>query len=101
MLDSSTTAGDTTGYTYDAGGRHADTTDPRGEVTTNCYYDENASGQCAHSAPAGGGIGDDSVLEHHPGHHRRPSGETTTYTYFPGGALDTTTTPAGHGHRCL
>ena len=24
-----------------------------------------------------------------------PSGETTTYTYYPGGAADTTTTPAG------
>ena len=70
------------------------TTDPRGEVTTNCYYDENGSGQCAQSAPASGGSGGDLYTSTTPATTADPSGETTTYTYFPGNQADTTTTPA-------
>ena len=56
QTSSSTDAdGDTTAYTYDPVGNVLTTTDPRGKVTTNCYYDEDGTGQCAHSAPAGGG----------------------------------------------
>ena len=93
VLDSSTAAGDTTASTYDAAGDTLTTTDPRGEVTTNCYYDQNASGQCAHSAPAGGGIGTALYSTTTPATSADPSGETSTYTYFAGGALDISTTP--------
>ena len=85
--------GDVTGYTYDAAGHVLTATDPRGEVTTNCYYDENASGQCAQSAPASGGSGDDLYTSTTPVTTADPSGETTAYTYFPGDQVDTTTTP--------
>jgi RHS repeat-associated protein len=93
VLDSSTAAGDTTAYAYDAAGDTLTTTDPRGEVTTNCYYDENASGQCAHSAPSSGGIGAALYSTTTPATTADPSGETSTYTYFAGGAVDTSTTP--------
>ena len=85
--------GDLTSYTYDAAGHVLTTTDPRGEVTTNCYYDEDATGQCAHSAPATGGSGDDLYTSTTPATTADPSGETTTSTYFPGGQADTTATP--------
>jgi RHS repeat-associated protein len=86
--------GDTTAYTYDAAGNVLLTTNPRGEVTTNCYYDENGSGACAHAAPAAGGSGDDLYSTTTPVTSADPSGEITTYTYFPGGASDTVTPPA-------
>jgi RHS repeat-associated protein len=87
--------GDTTGYTYDPAGNTLTTTDPRGEVTTDCYYYEDGSGQCAHSAPASGGSADDRYSQTTPDTTADPSGETTTYKYYPGEAADTTTTPAG------
>jgi RHS repeat-associated protein len=87
--------GDTTSYTYDPAGNTLTTTDPRGEVTTNCYYYEDASGQCAHSAPAGGGSADDLYSQTTPDTSTDPSGETTTHTYYPGEAAEATTTPAG------
>ncbi len=93
VLDSSTAAGDTTAYTYDAAGDTLTTTDPRGEVTTNCYYDENGSGQCANGAPAGGGIGTALYSTTTPATAADPSGEISAYTYFAGGALDAATTP--------
>ncbi len=87
--------GDTTSYTYDPAGHVLTTTDPRGKVTTNCYYDENGSGQCAAGAPAGGGSGDELYSTTTPATTADPSGETTTYSYFAGGEADVTTTPAG------
>ena len=95
MLSSTDQAGDTTATTYDPAGHALTTTDPRGKVTTNCYYFENASGQCAVSAPAGGGSGDDLYSTTTPATSADPSGETTTYTYYPGDETDLTTTPAG------
>jgi RHS repeat-associated protein len=92
-LSSTNAAGDTTAYAYDAGGHVLTTTDPRGSVTTNCYYDQNATGQCAHSAPAGTGTGDDLYTATTPATAADPSGETTSHTYFPSGALHTAATP--------
>ena len=94
-LSSTDQVGDTTTYTYDPAGHVLTTTDPRGKVTTDCYYYQNGSGQCAHGAPAGGGSGDDLYSTTTPATTADPSGETTTYTYYPGGQADTTTTPAG------
>ncbi len=87
--------GDTTSYTYDPAGHQLTMVDPRGETTTSCYYWENATGQCAHSAPAGGGSGDDLYSQTTPATAADPSGETTTTTYYPGDEPDATTTPAG------
>ena len=83
--------GDTTSYTYTPGGQTLTTTDPRPEVTTNCYYYQNGSSQCAQGAPAGGGSGDDLYSTATP----EPGGKVTSYTYYPGGASDTINTPAG------
>jgi RHS repeat-associated protein len=88
-------AGDTTTYTYTPGGQKQTVTDPRGEVTTNCYYYQNGTGQCAHSAPGGAGSADDLYSTTTPATSADPSGETTTTTYYPGGKTDTVTTPAG------
>jgi RHS repeat-associated protein len=93
-LSSTDPVGDTTTYTYDAAGESLTTTDPRGMVTTNCYYDENGTGACANGAPAAGGSGDDLYSTTTPVTTADPSGETTSYTYFPGDQVDTTTTPA-------
>jgi RHS repeat-associated protein len=87
--------GDTTSYTYSPAGNTLTTTDPRGEVTTDCYYYEDSSGQCAHAAPAGGGSADDLYSQTTPDTTTDPSGETTTHTYYPGEAAEATTTPAG------
>lgn len=99
VLSSTNQLGDSTTYTYDAADNVLTTTDPRGEITTNCYYDEDASGQCAHSAPSSGGTGDSLYSMTTPDTTADPSGETTTYTYFPGGAAEATTTPAGTATR--
>ncbi|HUB69610.1 MAG TPA: RHS repeat-associated core domain-containing protein [Acidimicrobiales bacterium] len=87
--------GDTTSYTYSPGGSVLTTTNPLGNVTTNCYYYEDTSGQCAAGAPSGGGSADDLYSTTTPDTSADPSGETTYYTYFPGGEADTTATPAG------
>lgn len=87
--------GDTTSYQYDPAGHQSKVTDPRGEVTSYCYYFQNASGQCAASAPAGGGSGDDRYAQTTPATSADPSGETTTYTYYPGDSAAATTTPSG------
>jgi RHS repeat-associated protein len=86
---------DTTSYTYGPDGQVLTTTDPRSKVTTDCYYYEDGSGQCAHGAPSAGGPGDALYSTTTPDTTADPSGETTTSTYFPGGLPDTTTTPAG------
>jgi len=94
-VSSSDQVGDTTSHTYTPAGQVLTTTDPRGEVTTNCYYYQNSSGQCAAGAPTGGGTGDDEYATTTPATAADPHGETTTTTYDPGGATDVTTTPAG------
>ncbi len=88
-------AGDTTSYTNAPGGQTLTTTDPRGQVTINCDYYQDAPGQCAQGAPAGGGSADDLYSTTTAATSADPSGETTTYTYYPGGQTDVTTTPAG------
>jgi RHS repeat-associated protein len=95
VLSSTDQVGDTTAYTYAPGGQVLTTTNPRGYLTTNCYYYESATGQCAHSAPAGGGSADDLYSTTTPATSADPSGEVTDYTYYPGDQPDTTTTPAG------
>jgi RHS repeat-associated protein len=86
---------DTTAYAYDPAGRKTSVTDPLGKVTTWCYYWQNATGQCAAGAPAGGGSGDDLYSETTPATTADPSGQTTTHTYYPGDEADVITTPAG------
>jgi RHS repeat-associated protein len=81
--------GDTTTYAYDSAGLQSSVTDPSGSATDYCYYYQTGSGNCAASAPAGGGAGSDQYSQ------LLPSGATTTYTYYPGGASDTTNSPAG------
>jgi len=39
--------------TFDAAGSVLTVTDPDGDVTTNCYFSESGTGQCAHGAPSG------------------------------------------------
>jgi RHS repeat-associated protein len=92
-LSSTDQVGDTTTYTDDPAGNQLTVTDPRGKVTTNCYYGQ--TGTCAASAPAAGGSYDDLYSTTTPATSADPSGETTTYTYFPGDTAETTTTPAG------
>jgi len=94
-LSSTDQVGDTTSYAYDPAGHPTTVTDPRSEVTTSCYYWQNGSGQCAASAPAGGGSADDLYSTTTPDTTADPSGETTTNTYYPGDLADTTATPAG------
>jgi RHS repeat-associated protein len=95
MLSSTDQVGDTTTTTYDPAGHVLTTTDPRGALTTNCYYYESGAGGCAATAPAGGGSGDDLYSTTTPATAANPSGETTTYTYYPGEKTYLTTTPAG------
>jgi YD repeat-containing protein len=94
-LSSTDQVGDTTAYTYTPGGQKLTVTDPRGEVTANCYYYQNGTGACAHTAPAGGGSADDLYSVTTPATTADPSGELTTDTYFPGDQSDVTTNPAG------
>ena len=93
-LSSTDQVGDTTSYSYDATGNLLTTTDPRGKVTTDCYYYENASGQCANGAPGGGGLESDQYSTTTPATTADPSGELTTTTYFPGDLVETTSNPA-------
>ena len=87
--------GDSTSYSYAAGGQVLATTNPRGYVTSNCYYYEDTTGECAYGAPAAGGSADDLYSTTTPATGSDPSGELTDYTYYPGDQPDTTTTPAG------
>jgi RHS repeat-associated protein len=95
VLSSTDPTNDTTSYTYSPGGQKLTTTDPRGETTTNCYYYQNAVGQCANSAPPAGGSAYDLYSTTTPATAADPNGETTTDTYWPGNQTETTTTPAG------
>lgn len=94
-LFSSDQVGDTMAYTYDAAGQVLTTTDPGGNVTTNCYFSESASGQCAAGAATSGGLSSDLYSTTTPATSADPTGELTTYTYEPGGATLSTTNPAG------
>ena len=94
-LSSTDQLGNTTGHTYDPAGHVAATTDPRGKVTTDCYYWQSGTGQCAASAPAAGGSLDDLYSQTTPSTSADPSGETTTHTYLPGDTTHVTTTPSG------
>jgi RHS repeat-associated protein len=87
--------GNTTSYTYDPAGNKLTTTNPDGETTSYCYYWEDSGAECASAAPPAGGAGDALYSETTPNTTADPSGETATHTYYPGGAADTTTTPAG------
>ena len=87
--------GDTTHTSYDPAGHVLSVTDPRGKITTNCYYTQNATGQCAANAPTDGGSGDDLYSTTTPATAADPTGEKTTFTYYPGGQTHVTTTPAG------
>ena len=82
--------GDTTTYGYDSAGLESSVTDPSGSATTDyCYYYQSGSGNCAASAPAGGGAGSDQYAQ------VLPSETPSTYTYDAGGAADATSSPAG------
>lgn len=94
VASSTNQLGDTTAYTYEPGGGVLTTTDPRGMVTTNCYYWQNATGQCAHAAPASGGAAEDLYSTTTPATAADPSGAVTTRTYLPGDAVHSTTSPA-------
>jgi RHS repeat-associated protein len=94
-LSSTDQLGDTTSYTYTPDGQVLTTTNPRGMVTTNCYYYQDGAGGCATGAPSGGGSGNDLYSTTAPPTAANPSGEVTAYTYLPGGQVATTTTPAG------
>ncbi len=88
-------AGDTTSYQYDPAGHPSQVSDPRGKLTTSCYYWQSGSGQCAASAPTGGGSGDDLWSQTTPATTADPVGETTTHSFYPGGNANAITTPAG------
>ena len=94
-LSSTDQVGDTTSYAYDPSGHTTTTTDPRGKATTDCYYWESGTGQCAAAAPAAGGSPDDLYSVTTPATTADPSGEISTYTYLPGETAHVTTTPSG------
>ena len=94
-LDVSDLDGNTTTYTYDALGQVLTTTDPRSKVTTNCYLDENASGQCANGAPSNSGWGSSLYRTTTPATSADPLGEVTTYAYGPDGQALNKVTPSG------
>jgi RHS repeat-associated protein len=85
--------GDTTSYAYDPEGNELTATDANGHVTTNCYYFETST--CASGASASGGLADMLYSTKRPDTTADPSGELTTYTYYPGGQQKVETTPAG------
>ena len=88
--------GDTTSYTYDPAGQTLTTTDPRGKVTTNCYYYQNATGAVRPQRPGRRAVGRRPVLDHHPGHRApTPPGRPPPTPTIPASQTDTTTTPAG------
>ena len=103
--------GDTTTYTYAPDGQVLTTTDPRGQVTTNCYYYQDATGECAHGAPGRRRGRRRPVLDHHAGDHApTPPERRPLYTYYPGDAAEvrppplpvpppTPTTPTGTSPR--
>lgn len=95
VLTSTDPIGNTTTYTYDPAGNTASTTDPRDKETTDCYYWQNAAGQCAHGASSTGGSNDQLYSTTSPVTTSDPDGETTTFAYYPGGTQETATTPAG------
>ena len=79
----------TTTYGYDSAGLQSSVTDPDSSATDYCYYYQSGSGQCAASAPSGGGSGDDLYKQ------TLENGKTTTYTYYADDERDTTNTAAG------
>ena len=83
--------GNTTTYTYSPAGLVLTSVNPQGGVTTNCYYYE----ACAAGAPANGGTADDLYSATTPETAADPTGDTTYYTYTPGGQASAMTTPAG------
>lgn len=95
-LSSTDQVGDTTSYSYDHSGNQLTVTDPRGKVTTNCYYGQNGTGQCAAAAPAGGGSFDDLYSTTTPATAADPSGGTTTYQYYAGDNVAVTVSPGGN-----
>jgi RHS repeat-associated protein len=95
VLSSTDQVGDSTSYAYAPAGQVLTTTNPRGYVTTDCYYYEDTTGECAYGAPAGGGSADDRYSTTTLSTASDPSGEMTDYTYYAGDEPDTTTTPAG------
>jgi YD repeat-containing protein len=94
VLSSTNQLGDTTSYSYGPVGNVLTVTNPLGKVTTNCYYYENGTGACAHGAPATGGNADALYSTLTPATTADPSGESTTFTHFSGGALDVSVNPA-------
>jgi RHS repeat-associated protein len=94
-LSSTDQVGDTTSYAYAPGGQTLTKTDPRGKVSTDCYYYENGSGQCATGAPAGGGTADNLYYSNTQGTAANVWGDLNTFTYDPGGQTATTTNMAG------
>jgi RHS repeat-associated protein len=88
-------AGDTTSYTYDGDANKLTSTDPAGQATNYCYYWEDGTGQCAASAPTAGGAGNMLYSTTTPVTAADPAGETTTDSYWPGGAAHVVTNPAG------
>jgi RHS repeat-associated protein len=87
--------GDTTGHTYDAAGNPLSTVNAEGDTTTDCYYGQDSGSECASAAPVSGGSADQLYSQLTPDTAADPTGEKTYYSYFPGGLLDTTATPAG------
>jgi len=83
--------GGTTTTAYDEAGNRVSVTNPDGDVTTYCTYGD----PCAAGAPSGGGAGSMLYSMTTPPSPADPTGEVTTTTYWPGGGVDTTTTPAG------
>jgi RHS repeat-associated protein len=94
-LSTTSPVGYTTVDAYDPNGNVTTSTNGAGAVTTNCYYWESSAGSCAANAPAGGGSASMLYSTSRPPSQADPTGEVTTDTYFPGGAIETSTTPAG------